>query len=918
MRLRALPTSVLLLATLAVPRLAGAAVPSVTSIEPSSGLRGGGVLLTIHGSNFGCAPRAYVGGRFAPTLFADDTTLVVDTPPSSASGSASVRVRNGDGSSNSASYDYEGPWISSVNPSSCPQTGGIPITIVGSDFGVSPKVYFGDAEAPVLSNSNTQVVCTAPRSSGTRSAGHGGGGGGGGMIALIADTGQSSNTADFSYDQGPLVVSVSPVAGRASGGTLITLVGENFGQGALCLVGGQAAQVVSATASRMVVVTPPGAAGEQPLSVEKDGIVSPAVSFTYLAPPEITGISPATVGPDGGAIITINGGNFGPDDPGITRQATAGSSDVGPIRWMAPETMRCTAPPSPDPTSVVAVPLAVTVDGVEDTLHAVLTYDPKLAGASPPAIAAVTSGGPVQGGAVITLTGSNFKPTPSSSPVVYAGTGRTLTPLAASGAALTFLAPDTGYGTSMPVGVEVDGLASPPASLDYDAPTITSVSPSSGDHAGGTLITIFGKFPSDPQVLVGADAVEPLSSSESHIVCNVPLDQPSAGQDVSVTGGGGTTGTLLMTFSGPVLTSITPDQVSVAGGTVITISGSGFPSDARVLLDGHETFKDGDIPDQADRVLPPGYGGGGGGGVLVVIAGNLRSNRLGLSYDAGLDPAISSVSPSEGRSSGGTLITIRGSNFGLSPRVTMEGDTATVVCSTPDSIVCRSYGSGGGGGGAVYLELLEGAATPPNAFVFPDAFTYLDPPQVTSVDPGSGPAVGGTVITIFGDNFGTPGSGVSRSVTVGGSEASQLEVVSGTELRCVLPAASDTGLVDVAVTVDEVATVLPGAFQYQGATTGVGDAGLPARFALAQNRPNPFRSATRIEFAVPRESDYDLTVFDLAGRVVRRFTGHAGAGVLALSWDGRAENGVETAPGMYFYRMRAGAYQKTLRMVRLR
>ncbi len=918
MRLHALPSSVFLLATLAVPQIAHAAVPSVTGIEPSAGQRGGGMILTIRGSNFGCAPRAFVGGRFAPTLFADDTTLVVDTPPSSASGPASVRVLNGDGSSSAVSYDYEGPWISSVTPSSCPQTGGISITISGSSFGSSPKVYFGVAEAPILGSSDTQVVCLAPRSAGTRGASYGGGGGGG-LIALVASTGLSSNTADFSYDQGPLVVSVSPAAGRAAGGTHITIVGENFGQGAACLVGGQAAPVVSSSSSRMVVVAPPGAAGDQDLVVVSGGLASPPAVFSYLSPPSISGISPATASPGGGTVITINGENFGPDDDALTRQAKADTSGVGPVRWMAPEALRITAPPSPDPAAVVSVDVVVRVDGVDDTLHSALTYDPKVPGSSPPAIASVTSGGPVRGGVLVTVSGANFNPTGAGSPSVYFGSSGNLTPATSSDTQLTFVAPDAGAGTSMPLGVEVDGLASSSASLDYEAPSLTGISPSSGDHAGGTVITISGYFPASPQVLVGADAVEPLTSSRTQIVCNIPPDQLSSSKEVSVTGSGGGTGSSLMSFSGPVISSISPSSVSISGGTVLTISGSNFPPGASVRVDGYETFKNGEIPDQEDCVLPPGHGGGGGGGgVLVVRAGDLRSNHLGLTYDAALDPAIASVSPSEGRVSGGTLLTIQGSNFGLSPLVTMDGDTATVLCSAPGSIVCRSYGSGGGGGGAIYVGLLVGVATPPNAFVYPDAFTYLDPPQVAAVTPGSGPTYGGVHLTIQGQNFGTEGSGVARSVTVGGAEASDLTVLSQTVLTCTLPAAPDTGLVDVAVSVDSVTTVLPGGFLYQDATTGVGGSGLPARFLLAQNRPNPFQGTTRIEFAMPRESDYDLTVYDLAGRVVRRFTGHAGAGILGMEWDGRAANGEETAPGIYFYRMRAGGYLKTLRMVRLR
>lgn len=103
-------------------------------------------------------------------------------------------------------------------------------------------------------------------------------------------------------------------------------------------------------------------------------------------------------------------------------------------------------------------------------------------------------------------------------------------------------------------------------------------------------------------------------------------------------------------------------------------------------------------------------------------------------------------------------------------------------------------------------------------------------------------------------------------------------------------------------------------------TNGVADAGpaAPLRTSLAQNAPNPFRSPTRIAFAVAHPSHVSLRVYDLAGRVVRTLLdGEMPAGEQHVAWDGTDGGGRRVAPGMYLYRLRAGDFTDTMRMVML-
>ena len=111
---------------------------------------------------------------------------------------------------------------------------------------------------------------------------------------------------------------------------------------------------------------------------------------------------------------------------------------------------------------------------------------------------------------------------------------------------------------------------------------------------------------------------------------------------------------------------------------------------------------------------------------------------------------------------------------------------------------------------------------------------------------------------------------------------------------------------------DESGSTLPGVqYRIDAPATAVSesaDAGaLPQGMALEQNYPNPFNSETVIRFSVPRFSDVELVVFNLAGQqVATLMQGGCPAGNHAVRWDGRDDSGHELASGPYLYRLRSG------------
>jgi hypothetical protein len=93
----------------------------------------------------------------------------------------------------------------------------------------------------------------------------------------------------------------------------------------------------------------------------------------------------------------------------------------------------------------------------------------------------------------------------------------------------------------------------------------------------------------------------------------------------------------------------------------------------------------------------------------------------------------------------------------------------------------------------------------------------------------------------------------------------------------------------------------------------------PTASYLAQNFPNPFNPTTRISFGLSSPGNVSLRIYDAAGRLVRAVTGGSrSAGHYAETWDGRNMRGEEMASGVYFYRLDAGSFTQTKKMILLR
>ncbi len=96
---------------------------------------------------------------------------------------------------------------------------------------------------------------------------------------------------------------------------------------------------------------------------------------------------------------------------------------------------------------------------------------------------------------------------------------------------------------------------------------------------------------------------------------------------------------------------------------------------------------------------------------------------------------------------------------------------------------------------------------------------------------------------------------------------------------------------------------------------------LPKVFALGQNTPNPFNPSTSISFQVPQgeSARVSLEIFNIRGMKVRTLIDAVREpGEYTLFWDGRDADGRKASSGVYFYRMRAGEFTQTRKMVILK
>ncbi|MBV8547755.1 MAG: IPT/TIG domain-containing protein, partial [Acidobacteria bacterium] len=264
----------------------------------------------------------------------------------------------------------------------------------------------------------------------------------------------------------------------------------------------------------------------------------------------------------------------------------------------------------------------------------------------------------------------------------------------------------------------------------------------------------------------------------------------------------------------PTIASILPSSGSIAGGTVVTIAGTGFLTNATVKFGGVAATNV-SVTSTSITATAPAHAAGKVD--VVVTNSDGQSATLPQSFTYVLPaPTVASVSPNTGPTSGGTPVTITGTNFQSGATVTfgaLPATDVTVVSAT--SITARTPLGPVSSTLAVDVSVtnpdsLKGTAT--------GAFTYTVPAlAVISITPNTALPAGAagaaaTAVTIYGAGF----SSASTSVTVVGVAATNVQVIDPVTIHATF-AVHAAGTDDVVVTVGATSATLHNGFSWQNA-----------------------------------------------------------------------------------------------------
>lgn len=291
--------------------------PVLTSLTPLSAFTAGGTTLTIAGTSLSTAGTVSVGGQpcTGPTF---THTQVTCTLPAGQGRSRAVFVTVAGVQSNSLLFNYADPTITGLNPATGTTAGGVDLTLTGTSFGTSSAAVTvgGNACAPIVSQSHTQVVCTLPAGHSTNNE-----------VLLTVDA-LPSNTVFFSY-AAPTVASISAAVPMLTAGNFaLTVTGANYGAAgaAVVSVGGVNCPVASQTQTEIVCTMPPGEGANQLVQVGVGNQFSASLVYFSYAAPAITARNPASDLTVGGSAFTVTGTSFG-----LTGFVTVGGSACSPI-----------------------------------------------------------------------------------------------------------------------------------------------------------------------------------------------------------------------------------------------------------------------------------------------------------------------------------------------------------------------------------------------------------------------------------------------------------------------------------------------------------------------------------------------------------------------------------------------------------
>ena len=569
--------------------------------------------------------------------------------------------------------------------------------------------------------------------------------------------------------------------------------------------------------------------------------VTPADHYTYVEAPSVTGVSPSSGPTAGGTTVTITGTGFqgtggvgGVSGPGgVTFDGVNAVYTVN-----GPTQVTATSPAHAAGTIDVVVRSHGGTSSITATDHFTYVAPPALTGINP-------ARGPTAGGQPVTITGTSFQSS-GTTQVTIGGTAATNVTVTGP-TTITATTPAHAVGTVSVVVTNPDGQASPPSnSYTYvTSPIVTAVAPDHGSTAGGDNVVITGtgfwggtsasnvtnlSFGSTTLPSAGytvdSDVQVTVTSTPSHVLGILDVRVTTAGGQSAVNISGCPSSPCdQFTYIAPVptVTAVSPGFGPIAGGTPVTITGTGFTGATAVSFGAADAPGYSVTDDQHITVSSPPAPGAGAGMVHVTVTtgGGTSSTGANDHFTYVAAPTITAIAPHAGPAGGGTVVTITGTGFlgtggvgGVTGASGVKFGQVNAATYTVNSATQLTTTSPAAPGGTVHIRVTSGGGT--SAPVAADQFNVVGPPSIIGVSPSSGPTTGGNTVQVTGSGFfgGTNGPAVI-SIKFGGTSVpgSNYTVSSDTTIFAIVPAHA-AGAVAVVVTTNNGPSSPDGSYTY--------------------------------------------------------------------------------------------------------
>ena len=736
--------------------------PKMTALfaQPSFGETGGGTQIQVIGTNFREDPLScQFGSVNVNARYINSTVVECSTPKWEIEGLVDLVIvsENGQTAIVPSGFDFFTPFhIASIHPSNGFTRGGTDLTVKGDHFSqiLGPvQCLVGDIAVEAEVASDVEITCTTPPSLF-----------GVGKVEFALTYGSDKFTLHnqtFQYEDEIVLDAVLPEVVPSTTDKLVTVYGSMFRNTTqLCCMITTSQKRIEATyiSDSQVLCRVPKALhpGIYSLSVSNNGqdYSETTTNFSVIDPLLVKRINPS-IG-QAGSNVFLEGNNFQDLN---NLGCLVDEKYIVPSQFINTTLIQCQLPLSIERG---AVSIALVLDGVPISAGPPLFFtfvNLSLTSINP-------TFGDNTGGTRVTFSLKEESPQVVSHCIF----GEIIVPsIVHNGEAeLVCVSPPMQTTGPVQVGVSVDGedFSMSELSFNLTKPAVfSSMNPTSGSETGGTVITLSGSnFANSNNVTIYFGNVEASGRwvSDEELTCETPSMKPG-NYKVRVTLNGVDTlrTSWQFTFHKEIdVLYASPSSGSIHGGTEISIIGKSFvPSDTLTCQFGNLGYSKAAFvtstevlcssPDVSKKVLD-----------LTEV--DLRISLNGVDFSsASADfrftpiPTIHSIYPSEGSISGGTQVTINGTDMFSSiishTAVCIFGNE-TVPASLPssDELTCVSpphstneevfFGVSLNG-----VDLVQHRAT--------SSFLYLPIVKTVSIEPSGGPFTGGTLVSVTGDDF---------------------------------------------------------------------------------------------------------------------------------------------------------------------